>query len=92
VSNYSRGVELERELVNRLRENDWEAARSASSKSGIDVWAVKNGNVRLFQCALKRTAQKERDVEGATLRLGIEVRLVTKRNISEEVDLVSNTG
>jgi Holliday junction resolvase len=93
VSNYRRGADLERALVRHLRAHGWEAARSASSKSGIDVWAVKGGNVRLFQCSLQRTAQKEREVAEASERLGIQVRLVTKGSLVDmEVDLVSNTG
>jgi Holliday junction resolvase len=87
VSNYRRGADLERALVRRLRAHGWEAARSASSKSAVDVWAAKSGVVRLYQCSLKRTAAKERAVNEATNRIGVTVSLVTKLDLDlTEVD------
>lgn len=86
VSNYSRGVQLERDLVNHLRSLGWESARSASSKSAVDVWAVKGGELKLFQCALKRTAAKERAVEEASDRLLFPVFLVTRETLDHFVE------
>lgn len=44
-----RGVNIERKIVAQLRNEGWLCARSAGSKSPIDVWAVKEGSVRLIQ-------------------------------------------
>ena len=81
MSNYSRGADLERALVRHLRSQGWEAARSASSKSAVDVWAVKGGRVRLFQCAIRRTAAKDRAVLEASKRLGKQVLLITRETL-----------
>jgi Holliday junction resolvase len=84
MSNYRRGAELERDLVNQLRADGWEAARSAGSKSAVDVWAVRAGVVRLFQCTVaKSLSSKRRDVAAATLRLGHPVELVTPATLVE---------
>lgn len=80
MSNYRRGADLERALVRHLRAAGWEAARSACSKSAVDVWSVKNGQVRLYQCSLRETAAKRRAVQEASKRIGHEIFLVTKGN------------
>lgn len=36
---YNRSTKREREIVNRYRADGWISARSAGSKSEIDVWA-----------------------------------------------------
>ena len=79
---YRRGADLERALVRWLREKGWEAARSASSKSAVDVWAVRAGEVRLYQCSLRRTPAKVRAVSEASLRLGFPVALMTKDDLA----------
>jgi hypothetical protein len=82
MSNYRRGADLERALVRHLRSLGWEAARSASSKSAVDVWAVRGGDLKLFQCSLYRTAAKERSVAESSDRLGFPVFLVTKDTLA----------
>jgi Holliday junction resolvase len=53
MTNYRRGYEIERKLVNELREHGWTAVRSAGSHSPFDVVAVAFHKIRLIQC--KRT-------------------------------------
>ena len=65
-----------------LRAHGWEAVRSASSKSSVDVWAVKVGEFALYQCSLKRTRAKERAVREASMRLGFPLVLVTREDMA----------
>ena len=75
ANQYRRGADLERALVRYLRSQGWEAARSASSKSAVDVWAVKDGSLELFQCSVRLTPAKLRAVKGASERIGHPIRL-----------------
>lgn len=40
MSNYRKGADYERKIVNELRAQGFVCARSAGSKSPIDIWAV----------------------------------------------------
>lgn len=58
---YNRSVRRERELVNSLRANGWDACRSAGSKSPWDVWAVHRATGRccVYQIKTKIGSRKE---------------------------------
>ena len=53
---YNRSCRRERELVNTLRADGWIAARSAGSKSEIDVWGYHKGlkEFRMYQIKTKK--------------------------------------
>ena len=53
---YLRSRRREQELVNSYRNMGWISARSAGSKSPVDVWAVnpEDGEVRLIQIKTKK--------------------------------------
>ena len=40
MSKYRKGADYERKIVNELRDEGYVCARSAGSKSPIDVWAI----------------------------------------------------
>jgi Holliday junction resolvase len=50
VSNYDRGVRLERDTRHDLEANGYEVIRSAGSKSAIDLVAFKPGELLFVQC------------------------------------------
>lgn len=56
---YLRSTKRERELVNALRAEGFDACRSAGSHSPWDVWAFnpKNGDVVLIQVKTKKNAR-----------------------------------
>lgn len=58
---YNRSTKRERALVNRYRAVGWISARSAGSKSEIDVWAVnpKDGETHLNQIKTKKSGRNE---------------------------------
>lgn len=64
MSNYRKGADYERQIVNELREQGFVCARSAGSKSKIDVWAVneRTKEVLLIQAKKgKPIPKKERE-------------------------------
>ncbi len=81
MSRYSSGANLERALVNHLRGLGWVAARSAGSKSPVDVWAAKDGVVIAYQCAVNYTHAKELAVKAASEKMGIPVLLITRKSL-----------
>lgn len=52
MNNYRKGADKERRIVNELRSEGWVCARSAGSKSPIDIWAIdpKTNQILLIQC------------------------------------------
>ncbi|MCU0256969.1 MAG: hypothetical protein MUF60_09500 [Vicinamibacterales bacterium] len=50
MSNYQRGVRLERDVRHDLEANGYEVIRSAGSKSAIDLVAFKPGELLFVQC------------------------------------------
>lgn len=50
MTNYRRGYEIERKLVNMLKKEKYASVRSAGSHSPWDVMAVNDKGVRLIQC------------------------------------------
>ena len=58
---YQRSTKRERALVNRYRASGWISARSAGSKSEVDVWAVnkKTGEVHLNQIKTEKGGRTE---------------------------------
>lgn len=58
-NSYLRSTKRERELVNALRAEGFDACRSAGSHSPWDVWAFnpKNGDVVLIQVKTKKNAR-----------------------------------
>ena len=81
ANQYRRGANLERELVIRLRANGYMAARSASSKSPVDVWAVKDGQFRVFQCTLNGNSKKTSDRLKINKAYGVDMEIVTKESL-----------
>jgi len=53
-TNYERGADKERRIVNRFKKRDWVALRSAGSHSPIDVIAIdpKEKEIKLIQSKL----------------------------------------
>lgn len=56
---YKRSATRERRVVNDYRRMGWLAARSAGSKSPVDVWAVNphTGETRLVQIKTKKNGR-----------------------------------
>lgn len=78
---YVKGAQLERDLVNKLRESGYMAARSASSKSPVDVWAVKGGNFRVFQCSVNTNNKKAADRLKINKQYGVDLEIVTRESL-----------
>ena len=54
MSEYRRGADFERKVVNDYKARNWYASRTPGSKSPIDIIAFKGGEVHIIQCKLKR--------------------------------------
>ena len=52
MSEYRRGADFERKVVNDYEARDWTAHRTTGSKGVYDVWAHKMGEVHIIQCKL----------------------------------------
>jgi Holliday junction resolvase len=50
MTNYRRGYEIERKLVNQFRKEGYVSVRSSGSHSPIDVFCIKPDSIRLIQC------------------------------------------
>lgn len=50
MSNYDRGVRLERAVRHSLESDGYEVIRSAGSKTKVDLIAIKAGELLLIQC------------------------------------------
>lgn len=77
---YDRSVRRERERVNYYREHGWWAARSAGSKSPIDVWAFDpvSGEVILEQIKTKKGSKTWRLKDQKEYKnVKVEFRLVS---------------
>jgi Holliday junction resolvase len=55
MTNYRRGYEIERKIVNMLRDEGYIAVRSAGSHSPIDVFGIKPDIIRLVQVKRVKT-------------------------------------
>jgi len=49
MTNYRRGYEIERKIMNMLRDDGYIAFRSAGSHSLIDIFGIKGDKIRLIQ-------------------------------------------
>jgi len=61
MTNYTKGVKLEREVVNIFKDNGWNAVRTAGSHSPYDVILIKETKenkkicfVAFVQCKVKK--------------------------------------
>lgn len=72
---YERSVRKERALVNDFREKGWIAARSAGSKSPIDVWAF-NPKTKEFKLIQVKTRKGKRLFTIATKQAWNDVNVV----------------
>jgi Holliday junction resolvase len=63
MTNYSRGRSREYETMKILRTDGWVCARSAMSHGPVDIYAAKNGIVRLIQVKSGSSRMKKGDLE-----------------------------
>jgi len=63
MTNYSRGRSREYETMKRLRDDGWCCSRSAMSHGPVDVFAAKDGVVRLIQVKSGSSRMKKGEVE-----------------------------
>ena len=61
MTRYRHGADLERAIVNYLKERGWEASRSAGSHGKFDVYAIKGNKILLLQ--VKREISKPKAQE-----------------------------
>lgn len=59
TTNYARGAAFERRVKARLEADGWYVARSAGSKTSVDLVAVKDGRVLFIQCSLGKKSKRE---------------------------------
>ena len=52
MSEYRRGADFERKVVNDYKARNWYASRTPGSKSPIDIIAFRDGEVHIIQCKL----------------------------------------
>ena len=52
MSEYRRGADFERKVVNDYRNRGWVAHRTTGSKGVYDIWAHRQGEVHIIQCKL----------------------------------------
>lgn len=52
MSEYRRGADFERKVVNDYKARNWYASRTPGSKSPIDIIAFRLGEVHIIQCKL----------------------------------------
>ena len=52
MSEYRRGADFERKVVNDYKARGWYASRTPGSKSPIDIIAFRAGEVHIIQCKL----------------------------------------
>jgi Holliday junction resolvase len=63
MTNYSRGRSREYETMKRLREEGWVCSRSAMSHGPVDIFAAKDGVVRLIQVKSGSSRMKKGEVD-----------------------------
>ncbi len=63
MTNYTRGRSREYETMHRLRAEGWFCSRSAMSHGPVDVFAAKDGVVRLIQVKSGSSRMKKGDTE-----------------------------
>jgi len=63
MTNYSRGRTREYATMKTLRDEGWVVSRSAMSHGPVDVFAAKNGVVRLIQVKSGSSRMKKGEVE-----------------------------
>jgi Holliday junction resolvase len=63
LTNYTRGRSREYETMRRLRDDGWVCSRSAMSHGPVDVFAAKDGIVRLIQVKSGSSRMKKGEVE-----------------------------
>jgi Holliday junction resolvase len=63
VTNYSRGRSREYETMKRLRNEGWVVSRSAMSHGPVDVFAAKDGIVRLIQVKSGSSRMKKGEID-----------------------------
>lgn len=60
---YARGRSREYQVLKKLREEGWYCSRSAASHGPVDVFAAKNGKVRMIQVKSGRARLRPGDRE-----------------------------
>lgn len=76
---YLRSVKKERELVNKYRADGWTSARTAGSKSPIDVFAMRPpqepggvGEIRFIQIKTKKGARGWKQLNKVVFKANVE--------------------
>jgi Holliday junction resolvase len=63
MTNYTRGRSREYQTMHLLRDDGWMVSRSAMSHGPVDVFAAKNGIVKLIQVKSGSSRMKKGDLE-----------------------------
>ena len=63
MTNYTRGRSREYQTMHALRNDGWMVSRSAMSHGPVDVFAAKNGIVKLIQVKSGSSRMKKGDLE-----------------------------
>jgi Holliday junction resolvase len=63
MTNYTRGRSREYQTMHILRDDGWMVSRSAMSHGPVDVFAAKNGIVKLIQVKSGSSRMKKGDLE-----------------------------
>lgn len=85
ANKYRKGADYERKIVNELRDAGFIAARSAGSKSPIDVWAIneKEREILLVQAKKGKPIPKAERTKIQTLLESLEGNYTVKAELWE---------
>ena len=84
MTNYERGVEIERKIQDKLEKEGWWTCRTAGSHTKIDIIALKSNEIKLIQSKRFKSSIQSWIIEDALRELSY-VKAEGQLQVSKEV-------